>query len=547
MSQTGAHPQERRIGPRWAAMLAPLVLGFVVSVVLAYQSFDTRRQHRATARATAREHAGFAAFLIASSVDREMQQTLLYSFYPVDLARDRDPGSSPDPAVLRTEPEASRCAPLLSAEERRFFSFDMGTGELVVDGPYRPGFDAWITEAIQANGDADVRGPRHIAGNDGPSLVTYRIWSDPLQSIAYGFDSCWQTEEGNVFQAAVKATQALPPSLVGETPNDSLFTLTARDGTGRLVYGEHWVRPGSNALTNPQYYGTVPVRPTAQYGGLELRVTLLSTVAERLIRGGVPQSRLPLALGLVLLTGGLMAIAVIRLRRGHDLVTARARFVRNVSHELRTPLQQVLLFTDLLRSDRLKEPEKRKEALDIMHAETLRLIALSQNILQFSSNQHASLRLVSVDLSALVEQTVQQFGPLARASDAEIQLVVEQPSHVDADEDALRRVLVNLLDNAVKYGPSGQTITVRVGTYGPWGEVSVCDRGPGIPVSERSLIWQPFRRLEREEAGSTAGSGIGLSIVRTAVDAMSGEVEVTDAQAGGSCFRIRLPKSRTTP
>jgi signal transduction histidine kinase len=269
-------------------------------------------------------------------------------------------------------------------------------------------------------------------------------------------------------------------------------------------------------------------------------------VAERLVAGGVPQSRLPLALGLLTLTGILMGIAVRQLRRSHELVSLRAGFVRNVSHELRTPLQQILLFTELLKTGRLEGESERREALDIMHMETRRLIELVRNVLRFSNGEAGAVHLTEVDLGAIVEETAEAFRPLAAGRNAAIDVDIECPASVHADSDALKRVLINLLDNAVKYGPEGQTVRVEVRRDGEWGEVAVSDSGPGIPEDQRSKIWEAFRRLEREDGGPTGGSGIGLSIVRRIVDEMGGRIDVadaspTDSSSVGACFTVRLP------
>jgi signal transduction histidine kinase len=238
-----------------------------------------------------------------------------------------------------------------------------------------------------------------------------------------------------------------------------------------------------------------------------------------------------------------MGIAVRQLRRGHELVNLRARFVRNVSHELRTPLQQILLFTDLLRSGRLEDDAERSQALEIMSAETHRLIGMVGNLLRFSDTEGAALRLATVDLASVAEETVEAFRPLAAGRRGDIRVTTVDRVGVRADADALKRVLINLLDNAVKYGPEGQTIRVEVRRSEEWGEVSVSDSGPGIPEQDRARIWEAFSRLEREEGGATAGSGIGLSIVRQIIDSMGGRVAVRDAVPEGACFTFALPLS----
>ena len=543
-------PGTRVFGLGWATILAPLGLGFLVSLALAYQAFDAGRNHRVAARAAAREHARFGAYLLANTVDRRMQEALQFGFYPIDLALSRDTLVLPEPSVLRAEPELSRCPMTSPRPGRVFFRYDPRAGSLVTDGPTSPAFERWISSSIapsygQRAAVADRRAVLHLVGEvDGQRrLVAYRRWKGADREVVYGFDSCWRTPDGDVFSAAIETTQAFPPTLVGATPNDSLFSLAARTGDGELVFGSEWSRPMSVRYSEPvSYYGTVAVEPAEAYAGLELRVTLLPSTAERLVQGGVPPSRLPLALGLLALTAVLMGVAIRQLRRGQELVRIRSRFVQNASHELRTPLQQILLFADLLRSGRLDGDEERRQALDIVHAETNRLIALTQNLLRFSGSPAPSVDLSRTDIACVVAETVDAFRPLAQGRGTEIRIEGEEGC-VEAvtDADAFKRVLINLLDNAVKYGPDGQVVLVELATVPKWVEVSVTDRGPGIPVASRGQIWKAFSRLDREEQGPAGGSGIGLSIVRQIVDALGGEVSVRDAEPEGTCFTVRLP------
>ena len=535
------------MGLGWASILVPLALGFGFSLLLAYQAFDSGRRHRATARAAARDHTQFAAYLIASSIDGRMREALLYGFYPVDLALGRDGEPLLPPEALRAEPEASRCE--TPASERHVFRYDPRADEVVVDGSHEAELEAWVRATLAADDGAETRPFPHAVADLGGQRrwFAYRRWGERYGGVVYGFATCWRTREGNVFERAAAATQAFSPTLVGATPNDSLFALAARDEDGELVYGDGWTRPEAELYGAGDYYGTVDLEPAAAYGGVRVRVMLLPRVVGRLVDGGMPRSRLPLALGLVSLNGILMWLAVRQLRRGHELVSLRAGFVRNISHELRTPLQQILLFTELLRSGRLGDAAKRAEALEIMHTETRRLIELVRNVLRFSGSPEEELRLSDIDLAVVVRETVEAFRPLAAGRRAEIEIEERSRPEVVADEDALKRVLINLLDNAVKYGPEGQRIRVDVDGDGSWGEVSVVDEGPGIPPADRERVWEAFRRLDREESGASAGSGIGLSIVRPLVHAMDGRVTVQSGAAGGARFVVKLPIGPATP
>jgi signal transduction histidine kinase len=112
---------------------------------------------------------------------------------------------------------------------------------------------------------------------------------------------------------------------------------------------------------------------------------------------------------------------------------------------------------------------------------------------------------------------------------------------VSLDRDALRQILLNLLDNAVKYGPAGQTISVGSEIAGDRARVWVEDQGPGIPRDERQRVWEPYVRLNREAESATGGSGIGLSVVRELVTLHGGRTRAESAPGGGARVVIELP------
>ena len=534
-SETGG-----RRGLAWASILIPLGLGFALSLILAYQALDASNRHRAAARGMARDQAQFAAYLLAATVDRHLQQALLFGFYPVDLALGRPGRPLPGPDVLNAAPESGRCLPEAVGGDRHYFRYSPESRAQAVSGPREGAWQAWL-ESSGDSLDAQAEGIRHIRAVVGGDdvLVVYRAFLDG--SVIYGFETCWRASDHNVFELAASETQAFSPAAVGNTPNDSLFTMAVRYPDGDLAYGDRWSRPGEVLYAGGDFYGTVAMTPPDAYAGARLRVTLLPRVAERLVEGGVPPSRLPLAVGLLMVNGLLMWIAFKQLRRGHELVRLRESFIRNVSHELRTPLQQILLFTELLRSGQAGSPSEERRALGLVHSEVQRLIELVKNLLAFSTPSPVPLRIEPVFLAPLVEDVVDTFRPLAEAGGATIVARTAEPVRVKADVDGLRRVLVNLLDNAVKYGPSGQTVEVMVGERDGWGVLVVSDEGPGVPSSDKERIWESFERLERDQSGPTAGSGIGLSIVRRLVQQMGGTVVVNEAEGGGARFEVRLP------
>jgi signal transduction histidine kinase len=133
-------------------------------------------------------------------------------------------------------------------------------------------------------------------------------------------------------------------------------------------------------------------------------------------------------------------------------------------------------------------------------------------------------------------------NPLAASRKVHIAIETDDAMpHVWISPDALRHIVLNLFDNAVKYGPQGQTIGVRVDRTAAAARISVTDQGPGIPAGERNTIWEPFNRGTSRVTRSVGGSGIGLTIVRDLVRANGGTIRVDDASGGGAAFVVELP------
>jgi two-component system phosphate regulon sensor histidine kinase PhoR len=144
------------------------------------------------------------------------------------------------------------------------------------------------------------------------------------------------------------------------------------------------------------------------------------------------------------------------------------------------------------------------------------------------------------DLEVEVRDALETFAPLARGRDATLRTELEVGVFVRVDPDALRQILLNLLDNAAKYGPGGQTIVVGTSRQGPHVRLWVEDEGPGIPAADRDRVWVPYIRLQRGAERTTGGSGIGLAVVKELVELHEGRVWVEDGSRGGARVVIEL-------
>ena len=240
----------------------------------------------------------------------------------------------------------------------------------------------------------------------------------------------------------------------------------------------------------------------------------------------------------------------------------KSNFVSSVSHELRAPIASVRLMAESLERGRIIEPSKQREYFGFIVQECRRLSGLIENVLDFSRIEQGrkQYEFEPTDLAALVTQTVKVMETYA--AERQVSLVLNLTSgaatwQAEADGKALQQALVNLIDNAIKHSPKGQTVTVGLEMQGtetnpapdaptlaPTQRVFhlwVEDHGPGIPPTEQEKIFERFYRLGSELRRETQGVGIGLSIVKHIVQAHDGRVRVLSSPGQGSRFTLELP------
>jgi signal transduction histidine kinase len=243
--------------------------------------------------------------------------------------------------------------------------------------------------------------------------------------------------------------------------------------------------------------------------------------------------------------------SVIVTRQAIRLSELQSDFVANVSHQLRTPLAMLSGAAETLGLGRVRSPEKVKEYADIVQAQTQRLSVLVDQILHFHRAEFAALHPVRqpVDLGELIVRAASEFqAPLARAGAATITQVtmrVECPEPglvVRGDPVALEFAVVNLLENAVKYGGTLNEVTVSVSSRRGYGVITVRDCGVGISRSDLPHIFDKFYR-GHAESQPRRGFGLGLAIVRSTVMVHGGRIAVESEPGRGSTFTVLLPLS----
>ena len=222
---------------------------------------------------------------------------------------------------------------------------------------------------------------------------------------------------------------------------------------------------------------------------------------------------------------------------------AKTEFVASVSHELKTPLSLIRGFVETLHLNRLKDPSQREEYYCIIETEIQRLSHMIDTILDFSKIEIGLKRYrpERVDVGRVIDETLAHFSPELERRSFAIERQIEAslpPARVDPQ--AFSQALLNLLSNAVKYSSDDRTILVKAARSNGHLEVSVSDRGIGIPKWEQDRIFNSFYRGS-QTAAQIPGAGLGLALVKHFANAHGGAVTVTSAPGGGSSFAILLP------
>ena len=218
-------------------------------------------------------------------------------------------------------------------------------------------------------------------------------------------------------------------------------------------------------------------------------------------------------------------------------------FVANVSHELRTPLASIKGYAETLLDGAMNEPETLKNFLTIINKHTGRMAALIEDLLTLSmlESHHLPLKLESVDVKAMVTSIIQ--GLEKNAQDKGLKLIADisdDISSVIADRVRLEQVIVNLVDNAIKYTNSG-AVRVTVNMADNMLKVDVEDTGIGIPEKDIPRIFERFYRVDKGRSRDLGGTGLGLAIVKHIIQAHNGKIWVKSIPGRGTTFSFALP------
>jgi signal transduction histidine kinase len=224
------------------------------------------------------------------------------------------------------------------------------------------------------------------------------------------------------------------------------------------------------------------------------------------------------------------------------LNTDKDRYLGIAAHDLRNPLSSMRGLAGLMLETPL-EPEQQREFLETIHRTSDELLALVNDLLDISVIESGKLDLkrADADVSKLVRQRLRHLEPYARSKQIDVRVEAAAGQHATIDGARFAQVIDNLVSNAIKFSPSGTAVDVALRPNGGGFTFGVQDQGPGIPEHDKKLLFRSFQKLSARPTGGEKSTGLGLAIVKKIIDAHGGEIEVDDAEGGGTRFTVTMP------
>jgi signal transduction histidine kinase len=558
----------KKLSQRVAALTPSITAGLILFAVgltalLAYRAFEASRAQQQMTVRTLQEYAGFAAFQLKNAtINRIMGQHR--GAFDLVVRTISATGPTPPMGVDRAAALVGERGPQCGCLDGISFYYQVSFADSSVQSTASPLAtaenlrrirDTVIAQALAPGrpdpplGNQAGTRPRGVPVSsqvlvtmfsrlgERPYVFTHALTVDAVGAplVAYGFALPAEQAVGRAVKLVLASQPILPSTLTRGLSVDSILAITVSTPSGELIHE-------SNPGVRKRYAATDSLE--ARLGGLRFEVAISPATAGRLIIGGLPRSRLPEVLATTFVAVSLLVLLLFQFRRQEELGRLRDDFVSGVSHELRTPLAQIRLLAELLRMGKVPTEEQKERSLRIIDKEARRLSFLVDSILSFTHSRPGQLSPVRTDVATEIEEIVSGFEPLAQAHDVRLTTRLERGIVAHVDRGALRQVLLNLLDNAVRYGPPGQEVSITTTSTGDSWTLEVADQGPGIPAEESDRIFAPYYRMKRDEGGAVGGTGIGLAVVRRLVKEHNGRVQVATSNGSGmhgARFVVTLP------
>jgi signal transduction histidine kinase len=445
-------------------------------------------------------------------------------------------------ALARRQRQGETCACRDLLPATKFFRFDVAGGAVAVapvEEDARPVASAPPDSLLAELAQAESRQPR------GTTTASSRLVVDPRLGDKSVVLLVQRDDPGDalaVYGIVVDTRETLTALFAHGPPRSAIDSA----GLTRLDSLSFEVRATAGGQRLFGSLGSGRVRALVHLGGPLRGLVLTIAVAPGRIASPllVPRSRGHLwSLGALLAATILMiGIAASYTRREVLLARARSDFIAGVSHDLRMPLAQILIASETLTLRRERSDTERVSLASSIVRETRRLMALVDNVLLFSRSGAVELRpsLRPVPVAELLADVADAVRLAVEDAGQAIDISPAPGLSVIADTRLVRQALVNLVDNALKYGAEGQHIRLGARADGGRVQLYVEDEGPGVPPAERERIFEPYERLSHDQTSERTGTGLGLAVVRQIARACDGRVWLEPGRERGARAVLEL-------
>ncbi len=232
-------------------------------------------------------------------------------------------------------------------------------------------------------------------------------------------------------------------------------------------------------------------------------------------------------------------------RKEVQLAQNKSDFIANVSHEIRTPLALISMFAETLEMNRVKTEEKKLEYYSIINKETQRLTGIVNKILSFSQLDAGkkTIHLTTVDVNETIREVLETYEFHLNKEGFEVQTSLEPNLTIKVDKDALVELIINLIDNAIKYSDTKKLIEIKTVKFNHEVVISIRDYGVGISKHDQKYIFDKFYRVSSGNLAKKQGTGLGLSLVKQIVTLLNGRIELDSDLGKGTTFNVYFPYS----
>lgn len=515
--------------------------------VTAVEVVRTELSHQREAAATLEDHARVAAWKFSNWAEIRLGGRMSRIIRPLrnpELPDDVSAETALEALMVDTVAEFTDCE-CPQYEPQWAFRRSVGDGavEGVQTGELPAAVSAYLDTGLTL--PADEAGIRiaFAASGDDLFFIAYRR-AARIEDAVVGIAG--RAPEARRILSSIRAeTELLPPSLMSTEDAPEMLAIRVLAGDEE-IHADGWgEEPGRYRAKVEMGSSRGPMAEEAMVmENLSVEAEIAPQAADDLLIGGLPQSRIPQLLGLLAIAVLLAAVSVRQVMAERRIAAMRSNAIAGLAHDFRTPLAKIRMFAETERLGRTRDGAESKRALEIVDRESRRLADMVDNVLRFNAAEASALNLSTrdVDPSAFIHDLGEECRMLYPDNRLAVEIDSAVMDSVRVDPDALRRIIMNLVENAAKYAGSGTQITLSLESAPGGVRLAVEDEGPGIPARDRDRIWQRYRRGIRAGKVHQRGEGIGLAVVHDLVMAHRGAVRVEDSREGGARFVVDLPR-----